>query len=224
MDDRINQPSSTPAVDNNPGAYDLAQRIANHMTGPWTVKRRSTPDGAELPKHAEIFRDADGAIITVHVGGFRLEGRVTFGTGWPKYGDGQRFTPRTYPSITCSAGRDGKALAKEIERRLLADYDPAYRAALEQVRATDAADAQAWGAAERIARATGAELPREGGHRQRRAGAAVELHGAANVYGLKVHAPYGERPLTASFEVHDADEETTLAILALLSRKGDAEQ
>ena len=81
MDDRINQPSSTPAVDNNPGAYDLAQRIAKHLTGPWTVKRRGTPDGEELPKHAEIVRDADGATITVHVGGFRLEGRVTFGTG-----------------------------------------------------------------------------------------------------------------------------------------------
>ena len=60
---------------------DLAQRIAKHLTGPWTVKRRGTPDGEELPKHAEIVRDADGATITVHVGGFRLEGRVTFGTG-----------------------------------------------------------------------------------------------------------------------------------------------
>jgi hypothetical protein len=149
---------------------------------------------------------------------------VTFGTGWPKYGDGQRFSPRTCSSITCSVRRDGKALAKEIERRLLVDYDPAYRTALEQVRPTDAADAQAWRAAERIARATGAELPRQGGHRQRRAGAAVELHGPASVRGLKVRAPYQDSSLTTSFEVHDVDEETTLEILELLNRKGHSEE
>jgi hypothetical protein len=220
----MNQPSSTPAVDKDPAAYDLAQRIADHLTGSWTPHRRRMPDGEELPKHAEIVRDADGATITVHVGGYRQDGRVMFGTGWPTYSDGQRFAPRTYPSITCSAGRDGKALAKEIERRLLVDYDPAYRTALEQVRATDAADAQAWRVAERIARATGAELPREGGHRQRRAGAAVELRGPGSVRGLKVYPPYRDRSLTTSFEIHDVDEETTLEILELVNRKAHSGQ
>jgi hypothetical protein len=45
-------------------------------------------------------------------------------------------------------------------RALLPEGDPAYRAALDAIRASDAAATEAWSAAERIARCVGAELPR----------------------------------------------------------------
>lgn len=221
MNDRTNPPNSTPAHDKKPSAFDLAQRIAKHLTGPWTATRRSTHDEEEIPRHANLVRDADGATITVHVRGYRLEGRVTFGTGWPKYGTGELYVPRLFPSITCSAERDAKGLAKEIERRLLVDYDAAYRTALEEVRAADAADEQARRAAERIARITGAELPREGGHRQRRTGEAIGLHGPSKVRCLKVHPGFGDRGVFMSFEVDRVNEETTVQILALLAANGD---
>ena len=139
---------------------------------------------------------------------------------WPKYRDGRTSTPRACPSIACGAGRDAKGLAREIERRLLVNYDPAYRAALDEVRASDATAAEAWITAERIARAIGAELP-SASHRPRN-GEAVQLHGGPdNVFGLKVHRGHGEGSASASFEVHNVDEETTLRVLALLAGNGD---
>src|SRR5258708_6593089 len=160
------------------------------MTGParWTAKRRISPDGDELRWNADLVRDADGAAISICIGGYRNEGRVTFRPTWPKYGDGTSYTPRAYPSITCSAERHAKGLAREIERRLLVDYNPAYRAALDEVRASDAARGEAWRAAERIARSIGVELPREASHRRQRNGDAVELRGGpSNVYRLRIH-------------------------------------
>ncbi len=97
-------------------------------------------------------------------------------------------------------------------------YDSAYRAALAEVRASDAAAGEASRAAERIARAVGAELARSGSYRQQRNGDAVEiLGGPSNVYRLKVAPAYRERSIRVSFEVQDVSEETALRLLALLS-------
>ncbi len=191
MNDRTNQPTTSLPTDTEPTAYELAERIAKHMIGParWFATRRVNGDGEEMQQNADLVRDADGARISLCVGGYRQEGRVTFRTNWPKYHDGRLYQPRAYPSITCSAGRDAKALAREIERRLLVDYNPAYRAALDAVRASDAAAGEAWHTAERIGEAIGAELP-AASHPPRN-GEAVQLRGGPEgVWGLSVHPGY----------------------------------
>jgi hypothetical protein len=224
VNDRNDQPTTQPAPDTKPTAYDLAQRIAQYMTSPdrWTAKRRITPDGEELPQSADLVRDLDGAGISLYLGGYRNEARVAFRSTWPKYGDGRSYAPRAYLSITCSAERPPKALAQEIERRLLADYGPAYRAALDAISASDAAAAEAWRAAERIARCLGAEVPSETSHVRRHNGDAVESHGGPpKVYRLKVHPAHSDSPTSVSFEVHNVDVETTLRAMALLAGKSE---
>jgi hypothetical protein len=204
-----------------PAAYELASRIAEHMTGParWIARRRETMDPDT--RFAELARLEDGAELGVTVGGYRQEGRVTFRAHWPKYRDGQTFSPRTYLSISCNAARDPEALARDIERRLLADYNPAYRNALDEVRASDAAARVAWDAAERIARAVGATLPEP--ERRPNNGAAVRLHGGpADVDEIKVHPPYGDNPVRVSFDATNLDEKTALEVLAIIARSAQA--
>jgi hypothetical protein len=222
MSDRMKQSATDLESTPESTAYELATSVAKHMAGParWTAKKRTLDEDGR--RYAELTRAGDGAEIGVAVGGYRKEGRVTFRAHWPKYKDGQTFTPRSYPEITCSTARDPKALARELERRLLPDFDPAYQAALDEIRTSDARAAEAWRAAERIAEAIGAEPPREPRHRQHTNGAAVELRGGpSKVYGLKVHPAYTDTPLLVSFEVHYVDEETALQVLALLADEGD---
>jgi hypothetical protein len=224
VNDRNIEPTTEQSPDTKRTAYDIAQRIAMHMTGsnPWIAKRRV--EGDELPQAADLVRAVDGAAISLYLGGYRNEGRVTFRATWPKYRDGQSYTPRTYFAITCSAERAPKALAREIERRLLVDYEPAYRTALEHVRASDGAATDAWTAAERIAQAIGAELPSETRRGRPRTGEAVELYGGpAGVYRLRVHPAYSEGAISVSFEVHDLDVDTTLRVMALLNARGHKE-
>jgi hypothetical protein len=203
-----------------PTAYELAVSIAQHLTGParWTAARRETMDD-DGKRYAELTRLEDGAELGVTVGGYRSEGRVTFRAHWPKYKDGQQYTPRDYLHITCSAGRDPNKLARDIERRLLVDYDPAYRKALDDVRASDAAAGEAWRTAERIAKTVGAELPGLESHNRPKNGAAVNLHGGpSNIYSLKVHPSYDGGPARVAIDVHDLDEHTALEVLALIAR------
>jgi hypothetical protein len=203
-----------------PTAYELAVSIALHLTGParWTASKRETMDD-NGKRYAELTRVEDGAELGVTVGGYRSEGRVTFRAHWPKYKDDQAFSPREYLHITCNARREPSKLARDIERRLLVDYDPAYRKALDEVRASDAAAGEAWRTAERIARTIGAELPRPESHNRPKNGAAVHLYGGPpNIYSLKVHPTYGGEPACISIDVHDLDEQTALDVLALIAR------
>ena len=225
MNDQTNKTTTSPATDTYPSAYELAERIAKHLSGParWLANRRLDGDGDELRDNADLVRDSDGARISLCVGGYRQEGRVTFRTNWPKYHDGTAFQPRAYPSITCGAGRDAKGLAQEIERRLLVDYNPAYRAALDAVRASDAAAGEAWSTAERIGEAIGAELP-AANHRPRN-GEAVQLHGGPeNLWRLSVHPGYDGSPATVRVEADDLDEKTALRVLAVLAGNGEADR
>ncbi len=203
-------PSSTA----EPTAYHLATQIAQHLPSPagWAPRFNAVIDETGN-RYALLVRIADGAELGVTIGGFRKEGRVTFRAHWPKYRDGRAYTPRQYLDITCAVQRDAKALAREIERRLLVLYDPAYRHALDEVRASDAAAASAWHVAERIARAVGAELPSSPPSN----GAAVALHGGpSGVYGLKIHPAYGDVPCRVSVELNDLDEQSALEVLAIV--------
>ena len=80
-------------------------------------------------------------------------------------------------------------------------------------------------AAERIAQATGAELPGETRRGRPRNGEAVELYGGpTGVYRLRVHPAYSEGAISVSFEVHDLDVDTTLRVVALLNACGHKEE
>ena len=202
-----------------PTAYQLASAIAAHLTDTarWSARRRSTPDGEDIPKAAELVRD-DGAAIGLWIGGYREEGRVAFRPIWPKYRDDVTYAPRTYPKIRCNAQRPASALAREFERRLLADYDSAYQAALETIRASNAAAEQVWQSAERISRAIGAEMPSKERRERQHNGAALELHAdLPSLRRLRVHPGYADVPLTVSFELHDLDEQTALLVLTALT-------
>ncbi len=216
----------SPADDTLPAAdaYALASRIAAHLSGPgrWTAQRHAVDPSARRCV-AELRRETDGAEIGVSVGGYHQEGRVTFRAHWPRFKDGRQWTPRKHLAITCSAGRDPRALAREIERRLLVDYEPTYREALDYVRESDAAADDARCTAERIAVAIGAELPREGSYQQqRRGGEGVDLHGGPPcVRRLQVRPGYRDASTSVSFEVHDLDEETALRLLTLLGQSDE---
>ena len=119
---------------------------------------------------------------------------MTFRAHWPRFKDGRQWTPRKHLAITCSAGRDPRALAREIERRLLVDYEPTYREALDYVRESDAAADDARCTAERIAVAIGAELPREGSYQQQRRGA----RGSTSMGDLPAFAAFRSGPATAT--------------------------
>lgn len=202
------------------GAYELAASIAQQLAGParWTAVRHATMDETGQ-RYAELVRAEDGAELGVTVGGYRAEGRVFFRAHWPKYKDGSQYTPREYLRITCSVGRDPRKLARDIERRLLADYEPAYHAALADVRASDAAAAGAADAAQRIAQAIGADATPPNGYSRPSNGSSVPLHGGpSNVYGLKVHPAWGDEPVRVSFDVHSLDEATAIQVLALIAR------
>jgi hypothetical protein len=213
-----NRPTSTLRNAAN-SAYELATHMAPHLPGAAQWTAAPSPHDANDPNFALLVRGADAAEISVRLGAYRQEDRVIFRAGWPKYTDGRTYTPREYLSITCLVSRDPKALAREVERRLLVTYDPAYHAALEDVRASDRAAADAWSVAQRIARAVGAELPED---RHRCNSAAVHLRGGPErLYTLKIHPGYGDdRSVTVSFDVHSVDENTALAMLAVLVPRG----
>jgi hypothetical protein len=215
----------TPPNVPKPDPYALAQRIAAHLVGPgrWVATRDPSLEPNERRGYAELRRETDGAEIGVSLDGYHQEGRVTFRAHWPKFKDGRQWTPRKYFSITCSAARDPRALAREIERRLLVDYEPAYREALDYVLKSDAAANDARCTAERIAVAIGAELPREGSYQQqRRGGEGVDIHGGPScVRRLQVRPGYRDASTSVSFEVHDLDEQTALRLLALLGKSDE---
>jgi hypothetical protein len=209
----------TPPATAAPDAYELALAIARHLLpSRWTAKRHRTSDGEVWEGHADLSRASDGAEISVVLGGYRKEGRVTFRAQWPRYHDGQTYSPRQQLSITCSVLRSPKALAGELQRRLLGEYDGAFREALATVHASDAAAGDARDAAARIARAIGATLPDECSYRQQRSGDSIELLGGpAAVYRLKVSPGYGGAPPSVRFEAQGLDEQVALRILASLA-------
>jgi hypothetical protein len=93
MSDRMKQSATDLEPTPESTAYELATSVAEHMAGParWTAKKRTLDEDGR--RYAELTRAGDGAEIGVAVGGYRKEGRVTFRAHWPKYKDGQTFTP-----------------------------------------------------------------------------------------------------------------------------------
>jgi len=202
---------------------ELASALAAVMPG-WRRVEHGDPDSH---RWYTLVR-ADGTTVSVTVGGYRLAGRVTLRGVWPRYKDGNRYQTATgelAPEITCSASRAPKAIARELERRLLPEFLAKSAAAVAYVAQHDAFQVDAEAAAERIAAAIGGtvEAPggRPGGSRD-----AIPIRGEPEaVHRLQVEPAYGSTtgnaiyssPMGVSFEVHHLDPETAATVLALIA-------
>ncbi len=167
-----------------------------------------------------LVRDIDGAAISVCVGGWRAEGRITFRGQWPKRVDGRTHVPGPSESITCAATRDPRSLVRELERRLLPSYEARYREACDDVRFADNAAEEALRAAGRIARVLGRGARVQ--ESKARPGEEVFIYGEpGSVYRLRVCPAYRGtttvKPLRVSFEVHNIDEATAARVLRMLA-------
>jgi hypothetical protein len=165
----------------------------------------------------DLVRILDGATVRIRIGGYRLEGRVSFYGCWPKFQDGTIYSGGKRAEITCGTSREPSKLAKEIQRRLLPDYDRSYAQALAYVRTHDANGSEAEAIATRIAAAIGGKV---GANRSRRGDGVAILEEPDAVRKLTVQPAYSgcghERPVSVSFEVHDLDPETAVEALQLI--------
>ncbi len=173
------------------------------------------------------MRRDDGASFIVAVGGYRLEGRAAIRGVFPKFKNGQIYSTSKRPSITVAADRSPAAIAKDIARRFLPEYEPVFAEALAYVTRTDNAQGEAERVATRLADALGARVA---GNQSSRYGDGVAIHGEPEaVRRLTVHPAYDHSeshaaPCRVSFEVHDLDPETAAQVLELIdaANKRDA--
>jgi hypothetical protein len=218
-------------------AFSLAQEIARIMPG-WVAR----PPG-ERYWTARIERPADGGAISITVGDRLARGRVVFRPSWPTYSDGRQYSTPARPckhpkpfadarscsdcmhhswkrwEITVAETRTPQAMVREIERRLLVDYDVSMREARVQMAAVERRADEADLVGQRLAGIV------EGIVRTRsyRTGEKVEVstpHTRA-VYRLEVSPGYEDTPVRVAFQLHGLAPEVAAQVLAIIQ---DAER
>lgn len=113
---------------------ELAAQVAEYMTG-WTLS--SQRDNFVPDALAWLHGPGLQQLKLSHARGhYDADSRIEIGVIMPKQpqGNGEAFIGATYPSpasITCAAKRGPKAIARDIQRRLLPNYPDALRATLE---------------------------------------------------------------------------------------------
>lgn len=196
-------------------AHTLAQKLAQHLSG-WSAK-----DMPEDRDWGELVR-ADGATIRVVVGGYRMDGRVTFRGCWPKYKDGTIYSGGKSEAITCAVERSPEALAKDILRRLLPVYDEVYSKALAYVRRADARSEEAETIAKRMAALIGGRACE---NKCRRGDGISIIEEPEPVRRLVVRPAYNglyeESPASVDFEVHGLDVDTAAQVLQIIKEAED---
>jgi hypothetical protein len=164
-----------------------------------------------------IVRDADGARINVQVGGFRNVGRATFRGCWPRYHDGTHYHHGKTVEITVSAKRAAEAIAKEVVRRFLPDYDAAFADALAYVRGSDGAAFEANLVAARIASVVGGTVDAV---KMRNGDGAYVRQRLEPVHRLRVRPAYGSglhsQDCRVDFEAHGLDPDVALEVLEII--------
>lgn len=167
----------------------------------------------------------EGGRLRVVVGGYRHEGRVTFRGLWPTFRDGTAYSGGPTHAITCAAGRPAAALAKEIQRRLLPVYLPAFHEAQRYVAHHDAHCSEAELIAARLAESIGARVKPCPSHSSRRvqAGDGIPIEDTPEaVRRLQVDPGYVDtkgvhtRPTSVRFEVYGLDPDVALEVLRVL--------
>lgn len=199
---------------NRAAAEQLATSLEPLLDG-WRVDL-GTDAAGERYDWVDLVR-GDGARVRLTVGGFRAEGRVTLRGCWPRYRNGNGYSGGKSHAITCDASRPPAAIAREIARRLLPAYLPAYEEARRWVAEHEEHADEAHAVAARIAAVVGGELAES----KSRPGEQVRIRREPRaVYRLHVSPAYdgvdGLKPTRVSFEVHDLDPETAAQVLALI--------
>lgn len=171
---------------------------------------------------AELVRKDDGATIRINVGGYRMEGRVEFRGAWPQYRDKTWYSGGKSVSITCDVKRKPENLAKDIQRRLLPDYDKEYAKALAYVRSHDERSVEAETTAKRMAALIGGQACE---NRCRRGDGVGIIGEPEAVRRLVVRPAYKSEsfnsPLSVDFEVHGLDPETAAQVLMIIKEAED---
>lgn len=191
-------------------ALSLAEKLQQLLKG-WVV----CP-----PKEGETWADlirGDGARIRITVGGYRMDGRITFRGCWPQYQDGTIYSGGATPSITCAQGTSIEGMVRHVMRRLLPEYDPVYAEAHHYVSRRDARSAEAEIVAHRIAGTIGACVGRNNSRR----GDGVSIVDEPEVVRQLVVRPAydgvdGERGPSVDFAVHGLDPETAARVLEII--------
>lgn len=146
--------------------WPLADEIAAHLPGAWTAHQAPKDYGPERDTRA-FLRDSEGHEIRLVLGvgryGLAPQGKIHI---WGHYGEdnGKVVLPRDVgaigydekpPEINISASKTPERIARDIERRFLADYLTAWAACREMIEAREAHRAAVRANAETIAERAG---------------------------------------------------------------------
>lgn len=135
-------------VSDTPKALEIARAIALHLPD-WIPNPVCDLDGNVDFDRADLV-GSGGATICLLTSRHEA-GRVRVSGRWPRLPDGGHYYPgKGSTAITCSAGRDPRALAKDIERRFLPGYLAEYAKAVEYCQARGRGEAAAIELATRI--------------------------------------------------------------------------
>jgi hypothetical protein len=199
-------------------AIEIAKAVAPNLADKWEAKDR----GEEVTHYASLRRVRDGAEISVFVDRYPAKGRVEFVGAFPRFANGRTYSASKYPKIGLGAERPGLAMAKEIERRLLPDFDPLYAEAVTYIATTEKAADEAMAVGRRLATLIGVDPPREPSGRDG-GKVTISCYGHEAVERIEISPAWSDRPLAVSIHLSDVDEEVARRILkvALFETSGD---
>lgn len=184
-------------------ARTLAGRLARHLAG-WTL---DSSDADAMDQSAARMLGPEGASLWIRVDRNRAEVAGRF----PMTPQGRCYCPEKdeYGRISFDATRDPASLAREVGRRCLAVYLPAFARAKTRIQAEEKARRDAVAMMARIAN----RFPDAGEPRQQNDGS-LKLWHLPHVYCLTV-TPSDEGP-RASFQIEGASEALAVEVLERL--------
>lgn len=203
-------------------AERIARSVAAHLKD-WTVEAEEGHWGVYLVHPC-------GARIFVTTARHAARGRVVFSGCAPKHKNGQsdgwgwtwdpkrKTTVSNRLEVTCAATRDPKAIASEVERRLIPRFLDAWRAAAAKVDTEDTALEDMITTAKRIATVLDVGFTSESARRPKR-GDGIYLYPTL-VERFVVHAARdtvdGYHPTSVEMRLSDVRPETAVAIIRML--------
>jgi len=114
--------------------HDLLQPIVDQMPDPWSLQPIQLSDEGHAYRWHSILNDDTGLEIMARYNEYDIRGKFEFrAVKWPEYTDenGHKGTsspdncyqPReTVPTTKATAGREPKAIAKQIESKIIPEY------------------------------------------------------------------------------------------------------
>jgi len=162
---------------------DIAPTVARLLGEGWSVRTKEPVVGDGLPNYVEL-QGPDGAELSVSAGySYDKTGSIT--AHFPDRENGYQFWSLPYkvsrPSINVNIARGAKAVAGEIQRRILPDYLPLLAACNEARKQHQFHVASAHAAASQVAGVIEAPFRGDNGSGRGDGGGTIAIH----VYGSK---------------------------------------